>query len=236
MKTALLFQIWPYTAAAAFVAGIMMRCSLARPATTPLFARARLLQSSLLLLLLGHLAGLLLPQRILLWNSVPYRLYLLEAFGFAVGLLALGAWSLLMWRHLGSANGSLGMQVADTMFLSVLFVALLSGSLIAVLYRWASSWSVLTLTPYGMSLLSGRPVIALATDMPLLVRLHVFSSFAALALFPVSRLAVVLTIPFTRGSQFILMAVSGLVDLVRGRVNVAARRMNSAGWIWPEED
>jgi nitrate reductase gamma subunit len=161
---------------------------------------------------------------------------LLEAFGFAVGLLALGAWSLLMWRHLGTANGSLGMQVVDTVFLSALFVALVSGSLIAILYRWASSWSALTLTPYEMSLLSGRPVIALAADMPLLVRLHVISSFAVLALFPVSRLSVVLTIALRRGSRSILMAASGLVEPVRSLVNVAARRIKPAVWIWPEED
>jgi nitrate reductase gamma subunit len=194
------------------------------------------LQFNLLLLLAGHLAGLLLPQRILLWNSVPYRLYLLEAFGFAIGLLALGAWSLLMWRHLGTADGSFGLQVVDMVFLSVLFVALLSGSLIAAVYRWASSWSVLTVTPYGMSLLSGRPAIALATDMPLLVRLHVFSSLAALALFPFSRLAVVLTLALRCGSRFILTAVSGLVDPVRSLVNVAAHRLNPTAWIWPEED
>ena len=40
-------------------------------------------------MLLGHLFALLLPGGLLLWNSVPIRLYLLEATGLALGLWAL---------------------------------------------------------------------------------------------------------------------------------------------------
>src|SRR5262245_33252893 len=102
MKTAFLFQTWPYAAVMLFASGMAARFLVmpeptsverhwpadSRDARDPA-RRTRLLQISLFLLLLGHLAGLLLPQRILLWNSIPLRLYSLEILAFGVGFLAL---------------------------------------------------------------------------------------------------------------------------------------------------
>ena len=44
----------------------------------------------IVLVLLGHLLALLLPRGLLVWNSVPIRLYLVELTGLTLGIWALG--------------------------------------------------------------------------------------------------------------------------------------------------
>jgi nitrate reductase gamma subunit len=246
MKTTILFQMWPYAATILFGAGMALRYTITRApmsANRPwrsderhLLGPAKLLQVSLLLLLLGHLGGLLFPRWILQWNSFPSRLYLFEALAFGVGFAALWGWAGSIRQHLGHSDGPIPWQAADIVFLSVLFIALLSGSLIAILFRWGSSWGVLTLTPYVLSLLRGHPAVELVSDMPFLVRLHVFAAFTTLALLPATRVATVLFVAFSRSLGWILRPVHGLVDLSYTVASAAARRLNPATWIWPEED
>jgi nitrate reductase gamma subunit len=201
-----------------------------------LFRRTALLQISLFLLLLGHLAGFLSPQRVLLWNSIPFRLYALEILGFGAGLSALGGWALLTWRHVRQSDASIGRQAADAVFLSLLFTTLLSGLLTAILFRWGSSWGVITLTPYVVSLFRGQPAVELVAGLPFLVRLHVFSAFATLAALPATRLGPVLIVPLSRGLRLILSPVQVLAYSVSKMVEVMVRRLNPAIWIWPEDD
>jgi len=120
------------------------------------------------------------------------------------------------------------------LFLSLLFTTLLSGSLTAVLLRWGSEWGAATLAPYTLSLLRGRPAVALAIGMPFLVRLHVFSAFATLALFPATDAASALVAALSRGGRWISTPAYRLFDLGRKPVRIAARRLNPAIWIWPE--
>jgi nitrate reductase gamma subunit len=238
MKTVFVFETWPYVTVALFAAGITARYFVpSQPFDMrDFFSSTRLLLFSVLLVLLGHLAGLLFPQRILIWNSVPSRLYTFEALAFGVGLSALAGWARAMWQHLRASDGSIALQAGDALFLSLLFGTLLSGSLTAILFRWGSSWGVLTLTPYVASLVGGQPAAGLATGMPFLVRLHVFSAFATLAAFPATRFASVLLSVLRRGLAWTLTPVHRLADSVSGRVEVVTRRLNPAIWLWPEED
>jgi nitrate reductase gamma subunit len=142
----------------------------------------------------------------------------------------------VLWRHLtgarGQARGSLAADLGDSIFLAVLLIGLGTGLFTAALYRWASSWGAVTLTPYVTSLLRGDPMSALAAQMPFLVQLHVFSAFALLA-----------ALPFTRVAVFFIAAIEGAAGLL-GRPIAAAnrgaegwlRKHNPAVWIWPEED
>src|SRR5207249_6521301 len=139
-----------------------------------LFGGGRLWRFSLTLLVAGHFAGLLFPKVVLWWNQSPFRLYLLEGFAFALGLLALLGWIKLLWKHLAQSTGSFLSEVADTVFLALLLVGLLSGSLTALIYRWGSSWGVATLTPYILTVLRGKPLLGFAAEMPFQVQLHVF--------------------------------------------------------------
>src|SRR5581483_965797 len=199
MKLDYLFIDWPYIASALLCLGITGRYLLTReqmafvkaklPESRLVFGGSKLWRISLILLFVGHLAGLVFPREILLWNGNPIRLYVLESFAFVVGILALAGWAALTWRHLEQSTGSVAAEFTDTIFLACLFVGLASGLLMAVLYRWGSFWGTMTLTPYALSLLRGKPMPGFAMQMPFLVRLHIVSAFMAVALVPLTRLA-----------------------------------------------
>lgn len=242
MKTNFLFAAWPYIALSLLLVGISVRYILDRrrmaavatdmEEARALFGGGNIWRASLLLLFAAHLAGVLLPRVILWWNGSISRLYLLEGAGFLVGCAALACWCALAWRHLGRSNRSLITELSDTVFLALLLVGILSGVLTAVLYRWGSTWSAITLAPYMASLVSARPAAGLATQMPFLVRLHVFSAFAALAVLPLTRLA-----------AFLVFAVDWTLGMAGRAMGSAARAMEAwmrkhspAAWLWPEED
>jgi nitrate reductase gamma subunit len=240
MSAAFVFALWPYIALALFIAGLAVRYGLTRgvglPKARALFVGAGWGRLSLLMLFLGHVAALLFPNQIVHWNTMALRLYMLEGLAFAAGVGTLCVWAKLMWRHLGRSGGSVASQLADAVFLSLSFVALLSGLLMAVIYRWGSSWSVATLTPYVWSLLRGNPAAALVAELPFLVRLHVFSSLAALAMTPLTRVAPLLMVPLHHGERLLLWAVSAPARSVQRTRELAFERYNPSLRIWPEED
>jgi len=245
MTSALWFRLWPYAATVLFAIGMVLRYAIARRRSRR-HGRSfegrdgrggpRLLQFSLLLLLVGHLVGFLFPHWLLQWNSSVLRLYATETLGFVLGLLALGGWAVMMWRHLWHSNGTPIRQAADAVLLSVLFTVLLSGSLMAILFRWGSSWGVLTLTPYAVSLFRGRPAVGLMIDMPFLVRLHVFAAFAMLALLPATPLALLMVIALRRLLGPLVTAGCRMLGPLQTLVERLMRRVNPASLIWPEED
>ena len=53
----------------------------------------------ILVVLTGHVLGFLIPRQILLWNSVPLRLYFLEVTGLAFALMALVGLAAAMVRR-----------------------------------------------------------------------------------------------------------------------------------------
>ena len=73
----------------------------------------------------------------------------------------------------------------------------------AILYRWASSWSTVTLVPYVRSLVALDARLPLMTGMPYVVKLHVFSGIALLAV-----------LPFTHAIDLLLLPVDRVVSLV----------------------
>jgi nitrate reductase gamma subunit len=197
-----------------------------------LFGGARVWRASVLFLVVAHLILLLLPQAVLAWNGNRGRLYFLEGIAFAAGAAALAGWTRILWRHLGRTNRSAITELADTILLALLLVGIFSGVLMAVFYRWSSSWGALILTPYIASLVRLNPVAGLAAQMPFLVRLHVFSAFTALAVLPLTRLA-----------AFFVFALHGIFGVLGRPISAAGRateawlrKHNPAAWLWPEED
>jgi nitrate reductase gamma subunit len=242
MKPNFLFAAWPYIAFSLLLVGIGVRYFLDRrqmdavrkemSEAWAVFAGGKIWRTSLVLLLVMHLTGLLFPRAILWWNGSTGRLYLLEGIGFILGIAALLAWCSLMWRHLGHSNRSAITELSDTVFLALVLVGILSGVLAAALYRWGSTWGALTLSPYLVSLVRAKPAAGFANQMPFMVRLHVFSSFAALAVFPLTRLAAFPV--FAAGWAFGLAGRS--VASGTGAVEAWMRKHSPAGWLWPEED
>jgi nitrate reductase gamma subunit len=236
-----LFALWPYIAVAILVVGTLLRYLLASQQPSLLAAeiadakdafRGRLFWLSIFVLVAGHVAGVLFPRAVLSWNSSIVGLYLLEGLAFAVGLTAVVGSASLIWRHLGRSSRSRVTDFFDTVFLAIVFTILVSGVLIAVFYRWGSSWGAMTLAPYVTSLVSSQPAVQLATQMPALVQLHVLATFAAIAV-----------VPLTRLSTFLVAVVHGCTVLMgrslRAIGNAAtewSRTHNPGSWFWPEED
>jgi len=242
MRMNFLSSVWPYMAFSLMAVGLAVRYLLeqkrmdaVRTEMTEawsIFGGARVWRACVVLLLVVHAAILLLPQSVLTWNGYPLRLYLFEAVALIAGLAALAGWAKLTWRQVSHGNRSIITELFDTIFLALLLVAIASGVLMAVLYRWGSSWGALVLTPYVASILRGRPAPGLAMQMPFFVRLHVFSAFAMLAVLPLTRLA-----------AFFVFALHSILALMGRPVSAAVhaaerwlRRHNPAPWLWPEED
>ncbi|HKD83009.1 MAG TPA: respiratory nitrate reductase subunit gamma [Candidatus Angelobacter sp.] len=242
MNRNLLFSAWPYVAGSLFLTGIVVRYLLEHKHATVVkeemseawrvFSGSRVWRLGVIVLLGGHAGALLFPQTLLAWNRVPGRLYLLEAFALIAALTALAGAATILWQHLGRSNRSVITELSDTVFIALLLVGIISGLLMAVLYRWGSSWGALILTPYVVSLLRANPAGGLAEQMPFVVRLHVFSTFAAVAVLPLTRLA-----------AFFVFAINACLRQFARPVSAAGRsaeawlrRHNPASWLWPEED
>jgi nitrate reductase gamma subunit len=127
-----------------------------------------------------HLLLLFAPNAVLRWNRQTPRLLMLEAVGFVAGVLCSIASAGRLWRHLADRTDD-ERSLPTTVALTLVLVATLSGAALAAAYRWASSWSVVTLTPYVVSLLRLAPREELIAATPFIVRLHVFCAFPLVA-------------------------------------------------------
>jgi nitrate reductase gamma subunit len=246
MKDNFLFQDWPYVALAISAVGLILRAVLlgeqcpvwdgSRSEARHFFARSRMWSMALLLLLALHLVGLMFPTAILRWDRVPTRLYTLEAFGFLGGAMALAGWCALLRRHFGRPLGTAFSQIADAVLLSQLFTLLASGLGMTMIYRWASSWGALTITPYIASLTRGKSTIGLLAEMPFLVRLHVFSAFVTIAVLPFSRASVQLIAATRSWFDFLLRPLAWIGRSCGKVLQRSVRKYDVAALLWPEED
>lgn len=201
----LLFVVLPYVAAAIFAAGTVER--LRRHPYSVSSGSSQLLENrqhfwamvpfhvGIIVIVLGHLAVVLMPDVILRWNARPLRLYALEATGIAFGVLALGGFTAVIVRRLTVPAVRLTTNAADWIVYTVLLVQLATGVLVAVLYPWGSSWSAAVLSPYLASLVRLQPDTAVIAALPFAIKLHVAGAFVLIAAFPFSRLVHVLNVP-----------------------------------------
>lgn len=201
----ILFIIFPYISLALFVAVTIYR-SVVRPFSISSIS-SQLLESKklywgniafhygIIIVLLGHLAALVLPAGLRMWNAVPVRLYLLEGTGLALGLWALAGLGILLWRRLSEGRIRAITTAMDMVVLAVCIISALTGVLVATLYRFGSLWFTAVFTPYLWSLLTLQPQLNLVAPLPWLIKLHVVNFFLLLALFPFSRLVHILTYP-----------------------------------------
>jgi len=239
-----LFRVWPYLALTLAAAGFAVRLLLTGerlPATNRVLPQARRVflggrpwLVGWAALVTAHAAGLLFPRAILAWTRTPWHLHALEAAGFVAGLAALAACARSSWTHLRQPardGWSLAADFADSVFLSFLVIGVASGLLAAAVHRWGSAWGAVTLAPYVSSVVHGRPEPALVAHLPLLVRLHLFAAFAAVAVFPASRLG---AYPIVLAQRVLSAARRGVTAVLRP---VAARfGRGAAARLWPDTE
>lgn len=201
----LLFLIFPYISLAIFIIVTVYR-AVYRPFTisslsSQLLERRKLYWGSIsmhygiILVLLGHLFALLLPKGLLMWNTVPIRLYILEITGLALGIWATIGMLILLWRRLSSRKVRAVTSPMDLVVLALLLVSGISGLLIATAYRFGSYWFTGVFTPYLLSILTLQPRVELVAPLPWIIKLHVVNFFVLLIVFPFSRLVHIVTYP-----------------------------------------
>ncbi len=147
------------------------------------------------LILIGHLGALLVPRGFELWNGAPVRLYLLEMTGLALALWAAFGITMLFIRRHGDARIRRVSTPMDTIVLVIIGTQIVTGIWIAVGYRWGSYWGTGVFVPYVRSLFTFRPEPDYVAPLPIVLKLHVLSFFAFLAVFPFTRLVHIITLP-----------------------------------------
>jgi len=181
-----------------------------------------------------HLLLLVAPQAVLRWNADVRRLIVLEALGAVAGCACVAAALVALWRQLMSESSD-NNSIARTLNLSVASVVMVSGLTIAITYRWASSWSVVTLTPYVLSLSSTHPRVDLVASTPFLVRLHVLGAFASIALLPFGDTFAAAIAPVRRSFGAIATRMSH-ARLAHPQLTVAAAGAVRSKAVWREKE
>jgi len=160
-----------------------------------LFAGSVAFHYGILVVLAGHLIGFLFPSRMMAFNIVPTRLFILETTSLAFALLTLVGLVLLVVRRLTNPRVRAVTSRWDVALLALLLLQVASGIYMAIFYRWGSAWYVHTAVPYLVSLLRLDPRPELVAGLPPLVRLHIVNAFVLIAVIPFTRLVHFLVVP-----------------------------------------
>ena len=149
----------------------------------------------ILVVLAGHVVAFLIPRQVLLWNSRPLRLYILEVSALVFGLLTLVGLVGVLIRSYRVHKVRQGITVADWILYGLLLLQVFSGIAVALLYPWGSSWFATALTPYLRSVLWLNPEIEYVTAMPWPVQWHIVNAFVLIGAVPFTRLVHALVVP-----------------------------------------
>jgi nitrate reductase gamma subunit len=205
MTDKILFELFPYIAVAIAIVGSILRYRLNAFSYSSLSSQflesQQLFYGSvpwhygILIVLTGHFLAFLFPRELLVFNSVPLRLYILETTALIFGLLALVGLVNLVVRRLWYPRIRAVTSVMDAVLLGVLLAQVLLGVYIATNLRWGSSWFATLLAPYLYSLCIFKPDVTLLGPLPLVVKLHIFGAFLLIALTPFTRLVHIFVVP-----------------------------------------
>lgn len=151
----------------------------------------------ILVLFFGHLIAFLLPREILLWNSHPVRLLILEVSAFIFGLSAFVGLILLLIRRKTDSRIQMITSKMDLIIEMLILAEIVLGLWVAYDYRWGSSWFASALSPYLMSIFTLNPQIDAIVNMPLVIQLHIAFAFLIVLLIPFTRLVHLLVPPLS---------------------------------------
>jgi nitrate reductase gamma subunit len=201
----LLFVIFPYVALFTAIIVTIYR-SIYRPfsissLSSQLLERRWLFWGSIpfhwgiTIILAGHLVAIFIPQSILLWNAEPLRLYLLELTGIGLALWATLGILVLLWRRVSVARIRAVSTPMDYVVVLLILVSMVTGIIIASVYRWGSYWFTGIFSPYIWSILTFQPNATALVPLPFTIKLHVFNFYLLAMAFPFSRLVHIIAWP-----------------------------------------
>ncbi len=145
--------------------------------------------------LTGHLIAFAIPKQILLWNGNPLRLYILETAALICGLLTLYGIIALFIRRVSHSKLRTVSTLTDWIVISLIFIQVVTGIIIAVFHPWGSSWFATSASPYLWSIITFSPDISYIAAMPIMVKLHIINACLIIGFFPFTRLVHVLVVP-----------------------------------------
>src|SRR3990170_681815 len=176
----LFFGVLPYLALAVFIIVAILRYQLQKFSYSSLssqFLENRLhfwsvvpFHYGLIIVLIGHFVAFLIPRQILIWNSHPMRLFILEITTLIFGILALVGIVGAMFRRISNAKVAIVTSPTDWILNILLFIQIISGIGIAVFMNWGSSWFASSASPYLWSLVKFNPEIPYISSMPFFVK------------------------------------------------------------------
>ena len=149
----------------------------------------------ILTVIAGHVVAFLIPRQILLWNSKPLRLWILEISALVFALLSLIGLLAIVVRRFTTPRVRMVTSTADWVLYVLLLLQIATGIWVALAYPWGSSWFATSMTPYLRSLLVLSPAMEYVIGMPWLVKLHVINAFVLIGFFPFTRLVHILVTP-----------------------------------------
>ena len=149
----------------------------------------------ILAVIFGHIIAFLIPRQILLWNSHPLRLFILELAALIFGLLTLIGLLAGLVRRWSNAKVRVVTSTSDWIIYALLLIQVISGIYVAVIYPWGSSWFATSAAPYLWSLVKLNPDIHYVASMPHMVKLHIINAFILVGFFPFTRLVHILVVP-----------------------------------------
>ena len=150
----------------------------------------------IVVVLLAHLVGFLVPGMWQRLTSTPGALYTIEIVGFAFGFAALFGLCVLFVRRCAFERIRAVTSTADWLLLAVLLVQVALGVYVSLVYRWGADWYVDTAVPWLVSLVRLNPQTQYVSSLPRVVQLHMLGGFMVIALFPFSRLVHLIMFPF----------------------------------------
>lgn len=148
-----------------------------------------------LTLFFGHLVGFLFPREVMLWSSVPARLFILETTAFIAAVLTLVGLVGLIVRRTTSSRLRINTSFADVFVYLILLFQIVTGLWIALYLRWGSAWYTQTIVPYLWSLARFQPDVQRVAELALAAKLHVVGAFVLFAAFSFTRLVHILVAP-----------------------------------------
>ncbi len=149
----------------------------------------------ILVVLAGHVAAFLFPRTLLMWNSVPVRLFILEATALAFALLTLFGLVNSVLRRIANGKVRRVTTVSDWIIFALLTVQVVTGVLVAYTYGWGSSWFAASAAPWLRSLVTLSPDISYVAPLNWLVKTHIVNAWLLIGFFPFTRLVHVLVVP-----------------------------------------
>lgn len=149
----------------------------------------------ILTLFFGHLLGFLFPREVMLWNSMPLRLFILETTALVAAVLTLVGLFGLIVRRSTSARLRINTSRLDVLVYVVLLFQIGTGLWVALYLRWGSAWYTQTVVPYLWSLFRFQPDVQRVAELDLAAKLHIVGAFVLFSLFSFTRLVHVLVAP-----------------------------------------